>query len=290
MLDRAVALKIVRAGLQPVGGDLRFQREARAAARLQHPNIVSIFDVGSQDGQIFTVLEYVPGGSLADLLRADRKLPPRQAVQMTAMLARAVQVAHENGILHRDLKPGNVLMSRDGTPKITDFGLAKLIEDEQDRDSGSLTMVGQFVGTPSYMSPEQALGKPLGPQTDVYALGTMLYEMLAGRRPIDGRSTLQILANLATTPPTPLRELDPMIPAELDRIVLKTLEKDPGRRYSTAGQLADDLERWLSRRTPPSTPAAFDAAPPPSPPGHPATASPDGLWRRLWRRVTGGGR
>src|SRR5262249_35226430 len=162
--------------------------EAHAVARLHHPNIVQIYDVGEQDGHPYFTLEYVDGGSLSDKF-GGRGMPPREAAQLIAVLARAIHYAHERGIVHRDLKPGNVLLAGDGTPKITDFGLAKLM------DAENHTRTGSVLGTPSYMAPEQAMGhnKTIGPAADIYALGSILYEAVTGRPPFRGETSMDLL-------------------------------------------------------------------------------------------------
>jgi WD40 repeat protein len=237
-LGRPVALKMIR-GADP---DLRerFLREARAVARLQHPNIVQVFEVGEAAGQPYCALEYVEGGSL------DRKLDgtpraPRQSAQMVEVLARAVQAAHEAGVVHRDLKPANVLVARGWVLKVTDFGLAKQIDDV------GQTQTGAILGTPSYMAPEQAQGKrDVGPAADVYALGAILYELLTGRPPFRGATVLDTLEQVRSQEPVPVRQLQPKCPRDLELVCLKCLHKEPGRRYASAGQLADELGRYLA--------------------------------------------
>jgi tetratricopeptide (TPR) repeat protein len=240
-LPRLVALKRLRAG-GPLSEDLlvRFRREAEAVARLQHPNIVQIHEVGEQDGEPFLVLEYVAGGSLAQKL-ADGPLPPDAAAALVESLARAIHFAHEQGIIHRDLKPANVLLTADGTPKVSDFGLAKLLGASE----ASATQTGAILGTPSYMAPEQARGEAtVGIAADVYALGAILYETLIGRPPFRGPSALETLAQVRDNDPVPPRTLQPQVPRDLETICLKCLHKEPGRRYTSAAALADDLRRF----------------------------------------------
>ena len=201
-LKRIVALKMVIGG--GVAGPQqrqRFRTEAEAVARLQHPNIVQVFEVGEHDGLPFFSLEYCPGGSLAQRLDGT-PLPPREAAQLVETLARAVQAAHEQKIVHRDLKPGNILLTSDGSPKIADFGLAKKLDAVE-----VLTESNAIVGTPSYMSPEQARGKSrdLGPSADIYALGTILYELLTGRPPFKGATAMETLLQVAGDEPLRLR-------------------------------------------------------------------------------------
>jgi tRNA A-37 threonylcarbamoyl transferase component Bud32 len=239
-LDRTVAVKVLLRSDYTGLAARRFETEARAAARVQHPNIVQVFEVGEAEGRPFLVLEYVPGGPLSRKL-ADALLPPQEAGALVAVLARAVQFAHEAGIIHRDLKPGNVLLAADGTPKIADFGLARPLE----ADSG-LTTEGTILGTPSYMPPEQAAGQAglVGPRSDVYSLGAILYDLLTGRPPFKGSTLMATLEQVRTLDPTPPASLQPGVPRDLETICLKCLEKDPDRRYQSAKEMADDLDRF----------------------------------------------
>jgi WD40 repeat protein len=242
-LKRLVALKMVLAGSHAGSAELvRFRTEAEAAARLQHPNIVQIYEVGQQDGLPFFSLEYVDGGSLARAL-AGTPLPPGRAAQLIETLARAMHYAHQRGIVHRDLKPANVLLTADGLPKITDFGLAKQLD-----DAAVHTQSGAVLGTPSYMAPEQAGGQThdIGPAADVYALGAVLYELLTGRPPFKAATPLDTLMQVLTEEPVPPRQLQPKVPRDLETICLKCLEKDPRKRYAGALALADDLRRCAS--------------------------------------------
>jgi tetratricopeptide (TPR) repeat protein/predicted Ser/Thr protein kinase len=240
---RPVALKMLksaaRAGWEEV---TRFRAEAEVVARLQHPNIVQIYEVGEQDGQPFFAMEYVEGGSLFRHT-AGRAQPARQAAQMVETLARAMHVAHQHGIVHRDLKPANVLLTEDGTPKITDFGLAK----QMDRTT-RMTQTGEVLGTPNYMAPEQATGaiRAIGPATDVYALGAMLYELLTGRPPFEAETAVETVRQVAFEDPVPPCRLQPSVPRALETICLTCLEKEPRRRYVSAEALADDLLRFCA--------------------------------------------
>jgi WD40 repeat protein len=220
----------------------RFRSEAKAVARLQHPHIVQIYEVGEQDGRPYFSLELVDGDTL-DRKLAGTPLPARQAAALVETLARAVQAAHERGIIHRDLKPANVLLMADGTPKITDFGLAKHL----DRD-GTQTGSDAILGTPCYMAPEQASGKSkeVGPPADIYSLGAILYELLTGRPPFKGPSVLDTLEQVRSQEPVSPSHLQPQLPHDLETICLKCLEKEPSRRYATAGALAEELRRFLS--------------------------------------------
>jgi serine/threonine protein kinase len=260
--NREVALKMIRAGsLAEPEEQQRFLAEAEAIAAVKHPGIVQVFDFGTHDGLPFFSLEFCEGGSLAGKLAAN-PLPPQEAARLVERVARSVQAAHEAGIVHRDLKPGNVLLSEDGTPKVTDFGLAKRIE-----AGPGLTQTGAIVGTPSYMAPEQAQGKKeVGSLADVYALGAVLYECLAGRPPFKADTTLDTLLQVIHDEPALPRQLNPKVPADLETVCLKCLEKEPGRRYRAAEELADDLHRFLE--------------------GGPITARRSGLWERpaKWAR------
>jgi serine/threonine-protein kinase len=239
--NRLVALKMVLAGAHADAAQTdRFRREARAVGRLRHPGIVEAFAFGESDGCPYFSLEYLEGGSLADRLRG-RPLPPCEAAELVAALAEAVQYAHEQGVVHRDLKPANVLFTAEGAPKITDFGLAKTL------DGDDLTRTGAVLGTPSYMAPEQAGGrsKEVGPATDVYALGAILYECLTGRPPFQAPTPLLTVAQVMNNAPAQPSRFQPRTPRNLAAICLTCLEKQPGRRYPTAQALAEDLRRFL---------------------------------------------
>ena len=237
----------------------RFLAEAEAVARLQHPNIVQIHHIGEADGLPFFELEFLDGGSL------DRRLdgtpwPARRAAELIESVARGVAEAHRLGIVHRDLKPANILMAADGTPKITDFGLAKSLAS----DSG-LTRTDSIMGSPSYMAPEQAEGKTkqVGPLGDVYALGAILYELLTGGPPFRGTTALEILDQVKNTEPVPPSRLVPGLPRDVETIALKCLQKEPGKRYESATALAEDLKRFIE--------------------GRPIEARPVPFWERGWR-------
>ena len=252
-LNRLVALKMIRAGIQARPEELdRFRLEAEAVARLHHANIVQIYDIGEVAGLPFVALELLEGGSLADRL-AGTPHPGRQAAELMVTLARAVHAAHQAGIVHRDLKPSNVLFDRDGIPKIVDFGLAKRLEVKE-----GPTQTGQVMGTPSYMAPEQARGqiREVGPATDVYALGAILYEMLTGRPPFKGTTPEETVWQVIHEEPVPPSRLLSRVPRDMETICLKCLAKEPPKRYASAEALADDLCRYLvgqtilARRTP----------------------------------------
>ncbi len=240
-LNRIIALKMILAGQLASDRDVhRFHAEAEATAQLDHPGIVPIYEVGEHEGQQYFSMGYVPGGSLADKLR-DGPLPPREAAEYVKSVAEAIAYAHERGVIHRDLKPGNVLLDANGEPKVTDFGLAKRIEGDSD-----LTTTGQILGTPAYMSPEQAGGKTSEntPQSDVYSLGAILYALLTGRPPFQADSPVETLMQVLNEEPIAPRRLNPSVPIDLETICFKCLEKDPLRRYASVADLETEIERY----------------------------------------------
>jgi serine/threonine protein kinase len=269
-LNRLVALKMIHAGeLSDPDTLARFRTEAMAVARLQHPNIVQIYEVGEADGRPFFSLEYVAGGSLAQRV-AGKPQPPEAAAALIETLARAIDYAHSQGVVHRDLKPGNILLASgvasaprgieeanprgaDATPlaksipKIADFGLAKYTAAASPGRTDGPTRPGLIVGTPAYMAPEQAAATPetVGPTADVYALGAILYELLAGRPPFQGANAMDTLLQVRLLEPIAPRVWQPKAPRDLETITLKCLQKDPRRRYSSARELADELRRFL---------------------------------------------
>jgi serine/threonine protein kinase len=241
-LKRMVALKMILAGAHASAEQMaRFRAEAEAVAKLQHPNIVQVYDVGEIDGNPFLALEFVDGGSMEDKLKG-QPMPPLQAAMLVEPLARAAHVAHQLNIVHRDLKPANILLTSDGTPKISDFGLAKHMD-----DSSGWTRTGDIMGTPCYMAPEQAEGKikKIGGPTDVYSLGAILYELLTARPPFLGSSTLETLEQVRSLDPFPVSKFAPNVPRDLETITMKCLEKEPKNRYESGEALADDLKRFL---------------------------------------------
>jgi WD40 repeat protein len=241
-LKRTVALKMVLAGGHAGAQELaRFRAEAEAVARLQHPNIVQVYEVGSCDGLPFCALEFVEGGSLARKL-AGMLITPRESARVVEQLARAMHLAHSRNVVHRDLKPANVLLTPDGIPKVTDFGLARFL----DADSGQ-TQSGAVMGTPSYMAPEQASGQThaAGPAADVYALGAILYNCLTDRPPFRGATVADTLEQVRSQEPVAPRLLQPRVPGRLETVCLKCLQKEPENRYGSAEALAEDLGRWL---------------------------------------------
>jgi tetratricopeptide (TPR) repeat protein len=244
-LNRPVALKLVKAGLLAGDDELRrFRNEAEAVARLDHPGIVPIYEVGEHDGQHYFSMKLISGGSLVPLLDRYRD-DLRAAARLAAAAAEAVAHAHVRGILHRDLKPANILVDAEGRPHVTDFGLAKRVEADVE-----FTQSGAILGTPAYMSPEQAGGRSgsITTATDVYGLGALLYALLTGRAPFGGDSVLETIDAVRNVPPEAPRKLNAAVPRDLETICLKGLEKDPRRRYATAQALADDLHAWLELR------------------------------------------
>jgi eukaryotic-like serine/threonine-protein kinase len=241
-LNRIVALKVIGLGQWATKAHLkRFRLEAEAAARLEHPGIVPIHEVGERDGQCYFSMKFVEGGQLDEVLKRE-PMPIRQAVELIAKVARTVDYAHEHGILHRDIKPGNILLDQKREPHLTDFGLARLVETES-----TVTRTLEVLGTPSYMAPEQAVGDnaAVSGVTDVYGLGAVLYQLLTGHPPFAGGTTYETIKLLLDTEPRQPRLLNPKLDRDLSTICLKCLEKDPKRRYSSALALAEDLERWL---------------------------------------------
>jgi hypothetical protein len=242
-LKRLVALKMILVGDYAGPEDLaRFRAEAEAVARLQSPGIVQVYEVGEQAGRPYMALELVEGGTLAQRL-AGTPLPPAEAARVVRALAVAVEHAHQQGVLHRDLKPANILLTPNGRPKVSDFGLAKLLDQDAAR-----TQTGAVLGTPSYMAPEQAAGrvKELGPATDVYALGAILYEALTGRPPFKAPTVVETLEQVRSQEPVAPGRLQHRLPRSLEVICLKCLEKEPAKRYASAGELAEDLRRFLA--------------------------------------------
>jgi len=245
-LRRAVAVKMILAGDWADPAEVkRFEAEARAAANLQHPNIVAVHEIGTHEGQCYFSMDLVEGRSLAAIAR-DKPLAPRLAATYLRGIGEAIAYAHTQGIIHRDLKPSNVLIDGQGRPRVTDFGLATRPHAEGE----TLTLTGQVLGTPAYMSPEQATGKreQIGPTSDVYSLGAILYELLTGRPPFRAATTVETLKQVVERDPVRPRLLAPTAPRDLETICLKCLQKSPSHRYGSAGDLSADLERFLDGR------------------------------------------
>ena len=241
-LNRTVALKVIALGQWSSTPHLkRFRHEAEAAASLEHPRIVPIYEIGERDGSCYFSMQFIEGGQLDQILK-QQPMSPRRAAELLVKIARTVQFAHEHGILHRDIKPGNILVDKNGEPHLTDFGLARLIEQES-----TITNSFEVLGTPSYMSPEQAAGevKELTAAADVYALGAVFYQMLTGEPPFAGGTTYETIRKVLETEPRDPRLWNPKVDVDLATICLKCLEKDSERRYQSAAALADDAERWL---------------------------------------------
>ncbi len=238
LLDRPVALKVL---FPEFSGNQsfveRFRREARAAANLNHPNIVSIYDWGEESGTYFIVMEYIDGLTLREVIRAEGRLAPQRAAAIGADIAAALQFAHDGGVIHRDVKPGNVLIS--GMVKVTDFGIARANDPQE-----SLTQTGAVMGTATYFSPEQAQGVAIDPRSDVYSLGVVLYEMVAGRPPFTGDSPVAIAYQHVRETPVPVSEHNPHVPPDFAAVVAKAMAKNRGDRYSSAGELRADLVRF----------------------------------------------
>jgi serine/threonine protein kinase len=242
-LDRVVALKMIRGDIMGAKISVqRFYQEARAAAALDHPNIVPIYEVGEHDGHHYFTMAFIPGERLSDKVRQGQPLGARAAVEMMLPIIDAVGFAHAHGIIHRDLKPDNVMIDAQGRPRVADFGLAKQLATD-----GNLTEPGAILGTPSYMAPEQARGKlaDIKPATDIYALGGILYFLLTGRSPCGGGSMAEVLARVLTEAPAPVQQLNPQVPEALSVLCARCLDKDPTQRFPTAESLKEALVEFL---------------------------------------------
>src|ERR671911_1355917 len=239
VLGRDVALKMLKARYAE-NEELveRFRREARSAASLSHPHIVPVFDWGeSGDGSYYIAMEYLSGGTLKDRITSEGAPPPRTVVEVALQIAEALEAAHARGVIHRDIKPRNILITDSGHMKVADFGIARVAE------ATTLSDLGDILGSAKYMSPEQAMGEPVGPASDLYSLGVVLYEMLTGRVPFEVENLSELPAAHAGGPPPHPRELDPKIPEGTDALVMRLLRRDPDDRYASANQLIEDLKR-----------------------------------------------
>jgi serine/threonine-protein kinase len=285
LLNRRVAIKVLHSQFSADEAFVkRFRREAQAAANLSHPNIVGIYDWGQAQGTYFIVMELVDGRSLRDVLRSEGALLPRRATEIAAEVTAALSVAHQAGLVHRDVKPGNILLAKDGTVKVTDFGIARAWDDSQE-----LTRTGAVIGTATYFSPEQAQGAPADARSDLYALGVVLYEMLTGRPPFTGDSPMSVaFQHVSTEAPSP-SSLNADVPESLDAIVMQALRKDPSARYQTADEMRSDLLAVLRGETVEAAlvavPAAMavreDSTRVMTTPVPPATVPPDEVYRDL---------
>src|ERR1700733_5867809 len=254
-LGRFVALKFLPPeGQQDAHAQARFQREARAASALNHHNICIVYDIGEQEGQTFIAMELLEGRTL-ELKIGSRPLPLETLLDYSMQIAAALEIAHKNGIVHRDVKPSNIFVTSRGVVKLADFGLAKrsMLDStpigEGPTISASITGRGAIVGTVAYMSPEQAQDKDIDARSDIFSFGIVLYEMATGKRAFPGESPITIIGEILHKEPKPIRELNPPAPEELQRIVVKTLEKDREDRYQTAHELMVDLRRLMKKET-----------------------------------------
>jgi eukaryotic-like serine/threonine-protein kinase len=259
-LDRVVAVKTLREDLaRDQTFQARFRREAQSAASLNHPSIVAVYDTGEDSTAIshvpFIVMEYVDGRTIRDLLRDDRRLLPERALEITDGVLRALDYSHRAGIVHRDIKPGNVMLNRQGEIKVMDFGIARAVADTQ----ATMTQTAQVIGTAQYLSPEQARGERVDARSDLYSVGCLLYELLTGRPPFTGDSPVAIAYQHVREAPIPPSRVDPELPAWADPIVLRAMEKDPDHRYQSAAEMRNDIQRALSGY-PVSGPAPMTAA------------------------------
>ena len=281
-LERRVAIKILAAHLASEPGFYeRFVREARMAARLSHPNVVQVFDAGEEDDRPYIVMEYVPGRTLADEVREHGKLDPARVVDLALQICGGLELAHSAGLVHRDVKPQNLLVREDGVVKIADFGIARAAE------ATNLTQIGSVLGTAAYLAPEQAAGEPVTAAADIYSLGVVLYELLTGRTPYDFKTLAELVVKQREEPVAAIRDVEPSVPERLEAVVMRCLARNPDYRPASAAELARDLAAAspdpptvplppdtgvratdvetiaITRRTPPAPPAPAPRTRPP---------------------------
>jgi serine/threonine-protein kinase len=239
VLGRPVAIKVLAPHFaEDLNFVARFRREAQAAARLNHPNLVGVYDTGSDDGVHYIVMEYVDAKTLADYLAGGGRIMPDRAIELAEAVCRALSVAHAHGVIHRDIKPANIMVTARGEVKVTDFGIARMTE-----GADTIAQTAAVLGTASYLSPEQARGEPVDQRTDIYSLGVVLYEMVTGRPPFSGDTPVAVASKHVLEQPKPPSKLNPDVPAALDAVIMKALAKNPANRYQTAEELTQDLER-----------------------------------------------
>jgi eukaryotic-like serine/threonine-protein kinase len=256
LLGREVAVKVLSERLSRDRSFVeRFRREAQAAAGLSHPNIVSLYDYGSDEGTYFIVMEHIDGRSLADVIHDEGPLLPERAAEIASDVAKALERAHGAGLVHRDVKPSNIMLTSHGQTKVTDFGIVRALGGDGEQ---TMTQTGMVIGTASYLSPEQAQGNPVDARSDVYALGCVLYEMLTGRPPFTGDTPLSIAYKQVREDPELPSSANPDVPSAMDAITMKALAKNPDNRYSSAGEMQEDLQRFLSGQSVQATPLLGD--------------------------------
>ncbi|MEN6429433.1 MAG: protein kinase, partial [Coriobacteriales bacterium] len=243
VLGRTVAVKVLHPRYAAESNFIaRFRQEASAAANLSHPSIVNIYDWGQDNGTYYIVMEYVKGTDLKTLVEQNGPLDPMRAADYAAQVCSALAVAHGYDIIHRDIKPQNIVLTPDGTLKVMDFGIARA-------GNTTMTQTGSVLGTAQYISPEQAQGRPLGPASDLYSLGVTLYELVTGRLPFDGDTPVAVALKQVNEEPVPPRRIRPSIPPSLEAVILRAMRKDPAERYASASEMRDDLKRVLNGGT-----------------------------------------